>query len=566
MRYCSENNKKGKQVRRLIPQAIRASVMSIDATTFSTLVPPAGSDRARSDAKFGVWIPQTLLQKKLSEKKLSQLDAAVTPMPEDVIDRIKAAWQSERSTLSSYSPKQLDAVIQHMTRIALDTGQEVDLGAALGFLENGTLKASDGIHIIVAGSTIGEEDCIFGSTASAAPEASLHAQEPTTLWTISRLLFQAVLVKQTKATDAERAEVLRAIPILAPLDPIQRGKICDALEKKQFGPGEVIVKQGEVGDALYFIKGGAVEVRQKTRGEAEAKILGTHKAGTFFGEQSIMQNDTGAGDSGSGANLRNATCVAVLPTTCYRLGREDFTRMLGPMHELIGMQSKARTLSAVSLLSELSVAEREEIARLMKRRVYAPGDIIIRQGDSGDEFFIIDSGEVRFERKKESEAAADDIGTLFANQFFGEGSLLTSDVRRASAIAVADTVCYTLSGQQFRDLFGDEVIKCMEAALEKRKAADEDEAARAATLQVEDINAITVLGEGSYGKVTLVRHETTGKTYALKQITKEHIIRMKQTHHIRTELDVLRMVNHVFVCNLIRTFKNKHSVSVYFFF
>lgn len=533
-----------------------------DTTTFSTPAPSAGNDRGRSSAQFGAYIPQTLLQ-----KQLSGLDAAASPMPDALRDHIRSAWQTESSALSGYSPKQLDALLGHMTRIALDAGQEVDLGAALGFVEDGTLKASDGIHLIVAGSTIGE-GCIFGSSGSSASQCSLQAQEPTTLWTISRLLFQAVLIQQTKATDAERAEVLRAIPILAPLNPIQRGIICDALEKKQFGPGEVIVKQGEVGDALFFIQRGTVEVRQKTRGEAEAKIVATHKAGTFFGEQSIMPDDmsSGAGASAGGSGstgesgVRNASCVAVVPTTCYRLSSDDFIRMLGPMHELIGIQSKARTLSAVSLLSELGVAEREEIARLMQRRSYAPGDIIIRQGDVGDEFFIIDSGEVRFERKKVPDAAAEDIGTFFANQFFGEGSLLTADTRRASAIAVADTVCYTLSGQRFRELFGDEVIKRMEAALEKRKAADQNEATRAATLKVEDINAITVLGEGSYGKVTLVRHEVTGKTYALKQITKEHIIRMKQTSHVRTELGVLRAVNHPFVCNLVRTFKNRHSV------
>jgi CRP-like cAMP-binding protein len=50
----------------------------------------------------------------------------------------------------------------------------------------------------------------------------------------------------------------------------------------------------------------------------------------------------------------------------------------------------------VPFASTLSDAEREEIARLMKRQNYSINDTIIKQGDSGDIFFVIESGEVKF--------------------------------------------------------------------------------------------------------------------------------------------------------------------------
>ena len=49
------------------------------------------------------------------------------------------------------------------------------------------------------------------------------------------------------------------------------------------------------------------------------------------------------------------------------------------MHELINVKSKARVLKGVKLLETLNDAEREEIARLMKRCSYATGDTIIKQ-------------------------------------------------------------------------------------------------------------------------------------------------------------------------------------------
>ena len=57
------------------------------------------------------------------------------------------------------------------------------------------------------------------------------------------------------------------------------------------------------------------------------------------------------------------------------------------------IKSQARILKDIPLLSTLSDAEREEIARLMKRNVYKKGDQIIKQGEEGDESFIIETGE-----------------------------------------------------------------------------------------------------------------------------------------------------------------------------
>ena len=143
-----------------------------------------------------------------------------------------------------------------------------------------------------------------------------------------------------------------------------------------------------------------------------------------------------------------------------------------------------------------------------------------------------------------------DIGTCFQNEFFGEGSLLTAKPRRATATAhgLGETVCYTMSGRSFRLIFGEKLVSEFQDTLEVRKASDlatsgsDDTAARAAAVKaksiaVNDLTGLRILGEGSYGKVTLVRHKTTGRTYALKQIKQSHVKQMKQEDHVVTELN-----------------------------
>ena len=65
---------------------------------------------------------------------------------------------------------------------------------------------------------------------------------------------------------------------------------------------EVIIKQGEVGNTMYFIESGDVAIYQTNRGEAEAKEVNRHGAGGFFGEGALV-NDGNDGGMGTGARF-----------------------------------------------------------------------------------------------------------------------------------------------------------------------------------------------------------------------------------------------------------------------
>jgi CRP-like cAMP-binding protein len=160
----------------------------------------------------------------------------------------------------------------------------------------------------------------------------------------------------------------------------------------------------------------------------------------------------------------------------------------------------------------------------------------------GDDFYIIDNGEVEFYRVEDGENTPKSIGRFFQNQWFGEGSLTQPAPRRASAVAQTDTVvCFSLSGAEYRALFGEQIRKKMAETLAIRKAADEP--GNASEIRATDLSGLRMLGQGSYGKVTLVRHNQTGKTFALKQITREKVERLEQQKHVQSEKMLLEEVN-----------------------
>jgi putative ABC transport system ATP-binding protein len=83
--------------------------------------------------------------------------------------------------------------------------------------------------------------------------------------------------------------------------------VAEKMTRKQFLPGEAIIREGDVGEELFLISEGEVEVN---RGGRDVARLGS---GDFFGEQALM----------SGAP-RNATITALRPVDTYVLGADDF--------------------------------------------------------------------------------------------------------------------------------------------------------------------------------------------------------------------------------------------------
>lgn len=72
-----------------------------------------------------------------------------------------------------------------------------------------------------------------------------------------------------------------------------------------------------------------------------------------------------------------------------------------------------------------------------------------------------------------------------------------------------------------------------------------------------DYEQLRTLGTGSFGRVRLVKHKTTGKFYAMKMLWKSVVIQLKQVQHILNENSVLDEINHPFLVNLVSHFQDK---------
>ena len=104
----------------------------------------------------------------------------------------------------------------------------------------------------------------------------------------------------------------------------------------------------------------------------------------------------------------------------------------GPVAEQLRAAIRER-LAQIDFLAGLSPAEFDRLATGVERRVYLPGEAVVREGEPGEELFYIDRGAATVTAR--TTAGSQTVVKLSTGQYFGEMSLLTGEPRAATVTA-----------------------------------------------------------------------------------------------------------------------------------
>jgi len=150
-----------------------------------------------------------------------------------------------------------------------------------------------------------------------------------------------------------------------------------------------------------------------------------------------------------------------------------------------------------------------------------------------------------------------ELANLKAGDHFGERSLLTSEPVGATCTATERCELMGLDKKRF-----DEVLGSLQDILEKERIQREKEAERAASPKVQwaDLKEITMLGEGSFGRVKLMLHVPDHKPFALKCLHKGQLVRYQQVEHVVNEKRVLNACDHPFILRQMAVFNGSTQV------
>ncbi|OBZ76984.1 cAMP-dependent protein kinase regulatory subunit [Grifola frondosa] len=265
-----------------------------------------------------------------------------------------------------------------------------------------------------------------------------------------------ILARRTSTADQLRrirASIANNF-IFRDLDEEQEMNVLNAMDERRVVAGEVVIRQGAVGDYFFVVEEGLLHcyIRPQplpsswftpgsTLSPSErfdepgyhpefGKKVAECGEGSSFGELALMYG-----------HPRAATVVAIEPSTLWALHRVTFrTIILTAAFQRRDMYE--RFLASVPILTSLGKEERSKIADALQSKVYQDGQAVVTQGEPGDTFFFIEEGEAvvtKRQRTDSGETKEVKVGHLTKGNYFGELSLLRLEPRAATVSAIART-------------------------------------------------------------------------------------------------------------------------------
>lgn len=260
--------------------------------------------------------------------------------------------------------------------------------------------------------------------------------------------------------DNKLREVLMGKGVLANVTPVVTEKIVRAMSTHIYYSGDCIAHQGDEGDHMFVVLEGQVD--------SYYDVLGGQKKG-----QQPIENERELKEQDLKDRLHSARHtpgsivdeIAVVwrlprPVSHYargeqvilaQLSREDYVNLVvrSKVSMWWGCQDRLRKASLLEMMEDEQIAK---LVDVMTRRKFNNGEHIIRQGDSGDEFFILAQGSARVWAKVGDDEQ--EYVRYKGGELFGELALLNNTTRAANVTATSRTEALVLSRKQFERLLG----------------------------------------------------------------------------------------------------------------
>jgi signal transduction histidine kinase len=142
---------------------------------------------------------------------------------------------------------------------------------------------------------------------------------------------------------------LRGLPLFAGLADEDLDRLCHMAKTETLSAGEVLMEEGSLGDALYVILDGTVEITK--RSHERDLLIANRGPGEMLGEISLLEQTP-----------RSATVRAAKDCRLLKINREDFQQLL--TKSSTAAMAMLRTVTARLRNTELMLRQSEKMAAL----------------------------------------------------------------------------------------------------------------------------------------------------------------------------------------------------------
>jgi cAMP-dependent protein kinase regulator len=202
-----------------------------------------------------------------------------------------------------------------------------------------------------------------------------------------------------------------------------------------------VVRQGDRPEAFYVVRRGTLQAVEENPVTGDERILRVLGRGESFGELGLLE-----------AQPRAATVRALEEAELFEIDKGTFDQLLADMAQVPDF---APTLQRVAELRSLPPFQHLEPAQLSELGTHGewvnlgPGEDVMRQGEPGDAFYAIGSGQVEVIRDGRR------VETLGPGTYAGEIALLLDVPRTATVRTITPVRAFRLGREGFDRLIGE---------------------------------------------------------------------------------------------------------------
>ncbi len=232
---------------------------------------------------------------------------------------------------------------------------------------------------------------------------------------------------------------LSKIPIFASLSNDELQEIINSPDNgyEEYEMKQAIIREEEIGDCMYVILEGTVEVSIKGSSGGREITIATLRAGDFFGEQSLLPGGTGR---------RNASVRAFHPSKLFRIDKKHVLLNIGGLDESedvtvqmfqSGEQEVRDMLGKLRIFESLASSELDTYRSWTEVVTVGPGDFVVKEDEPGDHLFLVLEGIVEVFIIDE-DGKINILARLKPGEYFGEQALMDDSSGERNAYVRTD--------------------------------------------------------------------------------------------------------------------------------
>lgn len=256
----------------------------------------------------------------------------------------------------------------------------------------------------------------------------------------------------------EREASVQLLKSFAPLDGLKRDNLA-ALSKKvsvrTMSAGRLLFKEGESDKRTVWLVSGMVEVREGDRTVGMIRG-GTPEARNPLYPQIPRRVSVRAMDEVSYLSIDSELLDVMI--TWDQTGTYEVAELQAQLEGGTN-DDWMTTLLQTKSFHRIPPANIQAIFLRMQRVPYRAGEVVIKQGDEGDYFYVIVSGKCIVTRETPLNKEGIKLAELTIGDTFGEEALIAEAKRNATITMLSDGVLMRLAKADFRELMNEPLLQ-----------------------------------------------------------------------------------------------------------